>query len=182
MLIIIPVLILMAQASCLGKNSNDTAGKGRARVGTDLASCISSGVVRMELGYSFGRNWSIDGDVGVKLLSMKNTDTETLNHWKDVGHDSIGDSGSAFRERFQEMSIQTRYWPDKAYNGIFLGLGCKINDRQMIPDCCVCLGYVLQIHRRLHASLAFQKGITDMIADNRQSMSDGLRIGISCIF
>lgn len=180
MLTIIAILLLISPAPCLGGNSIDSVGKGRSRIGIDLASCISSGTVRIEIGHSFNRNWSIDGDAGVKLLSMKERDRETLDHWKNIGRDVINDSSTVFRERFQEISIQTRYWPGKAYNGVFLSLGCRIGDR-LIPDCCIGLGYVLQIRKKLHASLAFQRGIIDMI-QNRQPVADGLRIGIGYIF
>ena len=174
------MIFLIHISPCFGKMRLSTDRKTQTQIGTDIVSCISSQMIRIGFGHSFGDKWSIDTEVGLKLLSMKRTDEETQTHWDDIGRESLTETRSTFREIFQEMSLHIRYWPQKAYKGIFISVGGKIPDRY-IPDICIGLGYQFPILRNTHASIAFQRGIIETMRKNT-SISDGLRIGINYIF
>ena len=174
------IILLTSSVICRGAERNCPDKGQENKVTMDIISCISAGTVRFGFGHRLDSRWSIEGKVGIRLLSGKKTDTETLVHWKDVGRDYLKNRAAGYREDLLRSSIDIQYWPSSTYKGIFISIGAEIHDRGH-PDGTIGLGYVFKIWKNLHSDISFRTGLIKAVQTQKIS-PDGLEIGISYIF
>ena len=168
--------ILVSLATCLSV----CQGQERCALGTDVASIVTSGMTRLNIGYAFSVRWSAEAEIGLNIRQIAKGYTEEENaHWKEL-YGNSSEPQSIQEDNLIETGISVLFWPGKTYDGPLVSFGCRIRDRGS-PDLTAGVGYYCRIWKGLKAVLTYKTAILENMK-NRTELEEGLRIGISYAF
>ena len=147
----------------------------------ELASAISTRIIRMTIGHQISDKWSIAAETGLNINRiLKDKDHETTTHWNTLSVSNSSGSERTFRDNFTEVSLYAQYWVTHAYEGPVFCMGGTLKDRSG-SDIITSIGYTFNIWNGLRADLLYNLHIIESIKTGN-TPSDNIRIGISYVF
>lgn len=160
------ILVLTAGLTCLARH--------KVAIGTDLGDMMMRRTVGICAGYEISDRWTVTWKAGIGIRkSHPEHDNEYSEHQAEF---SVPEES---RQIPYGSTICLQYWPDNAYDGIFLGAGYRCSERAK-ADCTLAIGYAIPIWRGLRMTLAYE---TDLLASFKEEKpaGNGLTIGICWI-
>ena len=147
----------------------------------EIASAISTGVLRMEFGHQICKQWCISAEAGMNISRFINSqDNETLTHWNTLSDSNSSGGQGKLKEDFTEISIYAQYWPEQIHCGPMFCLGGAMRDRSG-ADIVARIGYSFKIWNGIRADLAYNLYIIESTKTSKVPLS-GIRIGLSYVF
>lgn len=161
---------------CTGARSYCQSQKGPATAGISLTHAALKNTLRVEVGYSFSKHWSLEGDARKRFPSKDRKSTEEKIHDILLGHTEEVTVG----EDADGLCATVCYWPSKAFSGPFLAIGYACEERGR-NDGCIGIGYMMKVWKGLAVRLSLKSGISELAAGT-EIKTCHLDIGINYIF
>ncbi len=146
----------------------------KVAIGTDLGNVINRGLADFYAGYELNEQWTIKWEVCLDIKRSKpESDMEYSDHQAEF---------SALEESCRiphDSAICVQYWPDSAYEGFFLGAGCRCTELSK-AEYTLAIGYSIPVWKGLRMTLGYE---ADMLASFKEGKASGkgLTIGICWI-
>ena len=160
------ILALTLGMTCLARH--------KVAVGTDIGNIMKKGMADIYVGYEINERWTVTWKTGIDIKrSRPEYDIEYSEHQAEF---STPDENPQIP---YDSTICLQYWMDNAYDGFFLGAGCR-STAHVKADCTLSLGYAVPIWSGLRMTLAYE---TDMLASFKEGKAagTGFTIGICWI-
>lgn len=134
-------------------------------LGIELTSLLR-GTAGISVSHSFSRHWSVTGEASVSYMSaIREKSTPEKEHDEEFASSSSGFPADPDTQRI--MAAFT-YWPDSAYDGLYLSAGIQSGNRSG-TDIITEAGYMLTIWKGLNFSAGLRIPLAESIRENRFS-------------
>ena len=145
-------------------------------IGLDLSSLLYK-EANIAIEYTISEHWSTSASGGLNLKVLKRQVTnEEVEHDSNFLHNTLPSE----RSYTHRANANIRYWPQRAYSGIFLSLGGEFRSNTGI-DANIGVGYMFAIWKGLYGAIIYDTGIIRSSISEKLSLED-LKIGIHWIF
>lgn len=145
-------------------------------IGLDLTSFLYK-ELNIGVEHKISEHWSMTGSAGINMEILKrDVGNEELEHNSSFHSNSLPDARAfSHRERFA-----LRYWTDKAYYGMFIGIGGEYRS-DIGMDANLGIGYMFPIWKKLTGAVTYDLGIIRSYKVGKPGIED-LKLELSWIF
>lgn len=145
-------------------------------IGIDLPSLLHS-ELQINFGHRISEHWSMSASSGLNFRTLyRKLSTLDAEHNTELDLEQQRQT----RDYMHRESADLCYWPQGTFKGVFLAFGAAYTDTNGL-DGTVGAGYMFSIWKRITGYIRYDTGLT-LITGSDQTVSDGLRAGISWIF
>ena len=168
--------VLLAASACLS-----ICGQEKFCIGTDIASAICLGQLKITAGYNIYGRWTADTaiSVNIKRLLHGADETETA-HWNELYENRSLNYRNGFKDTLTESGISFSFWPKAAFDGLCISFGASIRDRDG-TDMTAGIGYCCTIWKSISAKMLYNTRIMESIKNEKMSYK-GIGIEIRYAF
>ena len=161
--------------NCNGQAAGRGASSPRSDIFMDLGSMIYLNTANISIGHQFGRSWSAYSCAYIRMSHIP-ADTQSEEYIHHAETDPEYGIATEAERGCNAIEAGIRYWPVKAYEGIYISLGYQ-SSLTARSACTIGTGIYIPIWDGITAEIAYTKTIY-----NIERTSDKLRVGIGYIF
>lgn len=149
------ILFLLLAAVTASAQQNTV--KMKSMIGTDIASAVKSGRLKIFYSHQICSRWSAGGWAAFRP-DIGRADAEEDEHRSEFSDSTMDDIPEDIR--WKKVGLDFRFWPSEAYDGAFISTGAAV-DEEGNGDISLGIGYNMKIWKGMTVNVHFEMNVTD---------------------
>lgn len=148
------ILILLATQILSAQEPDRNA----SMAGIDFGAALKNKCLKITGSHQMAKKWTAGGYATIRFHGRKQHEEEALHESEFAETEDLSSQSSV--PDHMTTSVFVQFWPEHAYEGIFISTGCRMTDRRK-ADCTLGIGYFMTIWRSLSAAIHIETEVLD---------------------